>query len=275
MFSLNLGGGGAYYGGGGGGSSYCRNNPTSNTQGSNTNSIGDGYIKIQASTSSIVESSKSPSKYPTASPVLQTQTFSYTGYAQSYVVPSDIYYLSVIACGAKGASGYYSGGYGGCMTCKISVTPSETLYVYVGGYSTYGGYNGGGDISYSSSGGGGGASDVRQSGSYLSNRVVVGGGGGGGGYGSGGSGGGSTASSGYSYYGTNAGGGSQYSGGSGGYYYYSYYSYYYGSYGTLGYGGDGAYYSYSGGGGGGYYGGFIYIDFKYFVSISNYSFFVN
>ena len=72
--------------------------------------------------------------------------------------------MVVKACGAAG--GYHwigHRGYGGCMTCLVSVTSGATLYVYVGGgsHAAYGegGFNGGGDGSpnyYGIIGGGGG-----------------------------------------------------------------------------------------------------------------------
>ena len=126
-----------------------------------------------------------------------TVPFSYLGVTQSFVVPSAVSQVTVVANGAQGSG---NGGGGGSVTATIPVTPLETLYVYVGGQGTL--FNGGG-----ASGGdgcnspGGDASDVREGGAGLGNRVVVAGGGGGGGcddgYGGGAGGqGGSTGSNG-------------------------------------------------------------------------------
>ncbi|GAB4546835.1 MAG: hypothetical protein Fur002_22250 [Anaerolineales bacterium] len=121
-------------------------------------------------------------------------TFSYTGAEQQYTAPAGICSIQVDAYGAQGknGSGGAPGGLGARAQATITVTPGETLYVYVGGRIT--GYNGGGGGNGGSpaNGIGGGASDVRQGGNGTTNRVVVaGGGGGGGGYigGSGGAGG--------------------------------------------------------------------------------------
>lgn len=145
-------------------------------------------------------------------------TFSFTGAPQSYQVPADVCQVTIEAVGAAGGIGGPSSrgtsslakaavpvvaaaaaGKGGSASVTITVTPGESLGVYVGGRgqdgATFGegdvlnhsdgGWNGGGDSDDSavSGGGGGGASDVRQGGSGLGDRVVVAGGGGGsGGY---------------------------------------------------------------------------------------------
>lgn len=122
-----------------------------------------------------------------------TQTFTYTGAPQQFIVP---YCVSSITLTAKGAQGglnaYYLanptnnppsvGGLGGMATGVLNVTPGQTLYVYVGGQN---GYNGGGlggtcqNCSSAGGGSGGGASDIRSGGTALSNRILVAGGGGG------------------------------------------------------------------------------------------------
>ena len=104
-----------------------------------------------------------------------TLSFYYTGSYEPFTVPTDISSLTVQACGANGGSSKSSYGKGGCITCSITVTPYETLYVYVGGAASLkdnsGGYNGGGHGYYKFAGnGGGGASDLRQNGNALSNR---------------------------------------------------------------------------------------------------------
>lgn len=191
----------------------------------------------------------------------QTQTFSYTGAQQSFVVPAGVTSVTIEAWGAQGWSGSNTGGLGGYATGQLDVTPGETLYVYVGGQGTVsigdavpsgGGFNGGGDgttnSSPDSSGGGGGASDVRQGGSTLNERVIVAAGGGGSTDNTdqdGGAGGGLTGANGPPACcgGSIATGGTQVAGGS--------------LYGAFGEGGDAtpALTPWIGGGGGGWYGG--------------------
>ena len=191
-----------------------------------------------------------------------TQTFSYTGSAQTFTVPAGCTSITMDIQGAQGGNtnNNNTGGSGGRLQCTYPVTPGGTLNIYVGGNTTSsaGGFNGGGNggnnMQYSA--GGGGASDIRIGGSALANRVLVAGGGAGGGTNcwgngeaNGGHGGNATGQDGFqcnvqnSYQGT---GGSQLTGGisNGGY----------GTSGTLGVGGNGNS-NYGGGGGGGYYGG--------------------
>lgn len=167
--------------------------------------------------------------------------FAYTGSMQTFKVPPGVKSVTITAFGAQGTVG---GGLGGKTVGTFSVTPGETLNVFVGGQ---GGYNGGGP-GYGGSKNGGGASDVRRGGVGLVDRIIVAGGGGGknGGPG-GGLVGGDGAGGGYG-----GKGGLQTAGGSGGGGSHG------GTSGTLGVGGnasghhgDGG----SGGGGGGYYGG--------------------
>jgi len=128
------------------------------------------------------------------------KVFSYTGKRQEFKVPAGATQITVMARGASGPSfgsggnGGYTGGEGGVVTATISVTPGETLAIFVGGEggsTGVGGFNGGGFSCGDSCGsggsgtGGGGASDVRQNGDGLLNRAVVAGGGGGGGINSG------------------------------------------------------------------------------------------
>ncbi|MGH8047648.1 MAG: glycine-rich protein, partial [Chthoniobacterales bacterium] len=167
-----------------------------------------------------------------------TQTFSYTGGAQSWPVPAGVTAVTVTASGAQGGltnNGVtgHSGGLGGITTATFTVSAGETLAIYVGQAGTprnqvaaggTGGFNGGGTGGTAASfggGGGGGASDVRQGGSGIGNRVVIAGGGGGaGGNGHGGNGangGGTTGQTGGSGdIATGGGGGTQIAGGAGG-----------------------------------------------------------
>lgn len=121
----------------------------------------------------------------------QTTTFNFTGSMQSYVVPAGVTELNIDVLGAKGGdggNGIKPGGTGGRVRTTLTVSPGQTLYIYVGGIgfspTTYttnpinGGFNGGGS-SYQWAGSGGGASDIRIGGTTLSDRVVVAGGGGG------------------------------------------------------------------------------------------------
>lgn len=124
-----------------------------------------------------------------------TQTYSYTGGPQIYVVPENITSITVTLNGAQGGtpSGGGTGGKGARVSASIAVTPGEVLMVMVGGDGTSnGGWNGGG----LGAGTGGGATDIRRpTGAFntvsscaytltcgLAERLVVAGGGGGGGW---------------------------------------------------------------------------------------------
>ena len=131
-------------------------------------------------------------------PATNQQTFSYTGAEQTFQVPTGVTSISIVADGAAGG-GFANGGplreqvkhpkknhgrkagLGGRTDAAISVTPGETLYVFVGGEGTSGGggFNGGGGVPSTGGYGGGGASDVRAGGNSLVDRVLVAGGGGG------------------------------------------------------------------------------------------------
>src|SRR6266511_2500053 len=171
-----------------------------------------------------------------------TETFSFTGTAQTFTVPAGVTQVTVDALGAEGgqAQDGTGGGLGGEATATIAVTPLEVLQVNVGGQPATGnpapgGFNGGGP------------------GGTASGPGPFNGGGGGGGGGSagpctGGSGGGTTGGDGSPCSGLQGLGGTQSAGGAaggGG-----------GGAGTSGTGGAGADQSglpaaHSGGGGGG------------------------
>jgi hypothetical protein len=123
-----------------------------------------------------------------------SQTFNFTGAAQTFTVPAGVTQLTISAFGAQGGAGALgapAGGLGGSVSAKITVTPGEILTINVGGVGGNGnnvgpvvgagGFNGGASAGAGTipGGGGGGASDVRQGGAGLANRVVVAGGGGG------------------------------------------------------------------------------------------------
>ncbi len=134
-----------------------------------------------------------------------TFDYAFTGAAQSFVVPAWATALDVVLEGAQGGTDFAgSTNYGGKVTATVTVTPGETLSLFVGGQpgDTNGGYNGGGN-GESGGRGGGGATDLRR-GATLADRLLVAGGGGGAGYWAsaslevvGGAGGGLTGGSGY------------------------------------------------------------------------------
>ncbi len=126
-----------------------------------------------------------------------SQTFNYTGAAQTWTVPAGVTSIRVKAWGAQGGEGIFSGlpglgGLGGYSEGDLAVTPGQQLSLYVGGAGTpsgafticCGGFNGGGNAQgtdpSNTRGGGGGASDVRIGAATLNDRVIVAGGGGGG-----------------------------------------------------------------------------------------------
>jgi hypothetical protein len=135
-----------------------------------------------------------------SSPRYLSETYSYTGSAQTFVVPAGVTSLQVVVAGAQGGAGFdYAAGTGGgggrgaVVGVTLAVSPGETLTLLVGGEGGSGpagsvaGFNGGGAGAYNptpgfarAGGGGGGASDIRAGGAGLANRVVVAGGGGGG-----------------------------------------------------------------------------------------------
>ena len=107
-------------------------------------------------------------------------TFTYTGAEQQYVVPRGVSSVKVYIVGAQGNGPMLDnicwGGEGGTVTIKeLSVTPGETIYINVGGYT---GWPNGGTANGKYQGGG--SSDVRQGGNAISDIVALAGGGGGG-----------------------------------------------------------------------------------------------
>src|SRR5580700_7705091 len=170
------------------------------------------------------------------------QTFGYTGNRQTFVVPTGVTRLSVVARGAqrggqRAPRSDSPSGFPGRIFAVIRVHPGDKLYVFVGGSpgssGQGGGFNGGGVGGTAGSGsgvghGGGGASDVRERSDSLNDRIIVAAGGGGAGSCylqaqcrvPGGNGGGLDGKSGGSYgngiSGKAGGGGTQSTGGSGG-----------------------------------------------------------
>jgi Ca2+-binding RTX toxin-like protein len=109
-----------------------------------------------------------------------TETFNYTGAAQTWTVPLWVTEATFDLYGAQGGEtgGCCNPGLGGRATATIAVTPRDSIQVKVGGQGSFtgGGFNGGGSGSIS---GGGGASDIRTGALGLTDRVLVAGGGGG------------------------------------------------------------------------------------------------
>lgn len=202
-----------------------------------------------------------------------TQRFGVTGHTDQFVVPSGVTDIQFDVQGAAGGTDNHSSspnpGFGGRVTGDLLVSPSQTLYINVGGVGgngstlgAAGGYNGGGNAYFyffGCGGAGGGGSDIRTGGNTLTDRKVVAGGGGGNGWDApgpsvGGDGGNLVGGSG----GTNVGGGHAsggntpgHAGGQGA----NYIGWTSGMNGGFGFGGDGSWQGISGGGGGGYYGG--------------------
>ncbi len=151
-----------------------------------------------------------PTAPATAAPSAVTQTFSYTGAAQTFTVPAGVTQLYTVVTGAEGGRGGRDsqgepipGGYKGQVSGTIAVTPGQVLTIAVGGGGATGnsstssqtraaagqspltGYAGGrggmpGGQGSSGGGGGGGAATVLLTGTET---IVAGGAGGGGGSG--------------------------------------------------------------------------------------------
>jgi Ca2+-binding RTX toxin-like protein len=117
-----------------------------------------------------------------------TETFNFTGAAQTWTVPRAITDATFDLYGAAGGGfpgGTFTGpSLGGQATATIAVTPGASIQVYVGGAgqptnsASVPSFNGGG-VGGVLSWNGGGASDIRIGGTALANRVLVAGGGGG------------------------------------------------------------------------------------------------
>lgn len=112
-----------------------------------------------------------------------SMVLNYTGCMQQIVIPPSVTQVTIMAYGAQGGSNAQGvlGGIGGMATGILTVSPGQSLNVYVGGSN---GFNGGGIASNTActsatGGNGGGASDVRVIGTSLNDRVIVAGGGGG------------------------------------------------------------------------------------------------
>lgn len=139
-----------------------------------------------------------PSSALALGPQLSTVTFTFTGSEQFWDVPAGVTTVDVVAIGAGGGVGAFSGkapGKGAVRSGTVPVVPGQRLWIAVGGtgqtapgFATIGaagGFNGGGTgaTSLTGGGGGGGASDVRTVsrfvGGSLGSRLIVAAGGGG------------------------------------------------------------------------------------------------
>ena len=104
------------------------------------------------------------------------QTFSYTGSAQVFTVPTCVGSVTIIASGAQGVGvNGLAPGNGGRARGVLNSAGGQVLTIFVGGSSSA--FNGGGLGQNGANGGG--ASDVRLGGISLNDRIIVAGGGGG------------------------------------------------------------------------------------------------
>ena len=240
---------------------------------------GSGTTSVSSNTANVAMPNCSPITSPNGN------TLIFPVGACIWTVPSGVTSINIDARGGQGGWGVY--GYsngGGQLTGTLTVTPGETLYLYIGdqgsipgevftGYAGRPGFNGGGWGGTTTStattsisktgGGGGGATDIRTT-DALTSRIAIAGAAGGSAYSSGnsccsnigfgGAGGGTTGGITTTSDGSSGGGGTQSAGG--------YQSGSLGSNGALGVGGNGSHVGTTttganggGGGGAGYYGG--------------------
>lgn len=125
---------------------------------------------------------------------MTSQTFNYTGAAQTWTVPAGVTSVTVDMAGGAGTAGFIAAaGNGARVQCTLTAVPGDVWQVNVGGAASgiTGGWNGGGNgiaawspgskTSIHAGGAGGGASDIRPSSSpTLASRTAVAAGGGGG-----------------------------------------------------------------------------------------------
>jgi Concanavalin A-like lectin/glucanases superfamily len=150
------------------------------------------YILFFISYSLVSNAQILPSNIALRKPLgINTQTFSYKGAIQQFIVPNRVTAIQVNAIGAPGGTGGggQPGGAGANITSTINVTPGQVLYILVGGYpgqsanAAYG-FAGNGGVANSAAGyggAGGGLSGVFTSSTpAVANALIVAGGGGGG-----------------------------------------------------------------------------------------------
>jgi hypothetical protein len=141
------------------------------------------------------EATSAPTNVVRVVPPAGSQAFNYTGLVESFTVPECVTTITVDAYGAQGGNGtpgFYLGGLGGRVMATLTVVPSSSLSIRVGGAGGgpcpaggLPGFNGGGPGSCNSgsdSGNGGGATDIRVTPFGIGNRIVVAGAGGGAGF---------------------------------------------------------------------------------------------
>lgn len=147
---------------------------------------------LSASTVLALTASMLVTAVPLALAVPVTETFSYTGADERFIVPAGVSSVRIKAVGGQGAGSVLdpgsTGGKGGAVTASFTVTTGDVLTITVAGdagsagnvcgaqqenIGGCGGFGGGGDSI--DGGGGGGASSVRSGNTTL---VVAGGGGG-------------------------------------------------------------------------------------------------
>ncbi len=167
-----------------------RGRTSNNNQTNHTYTSSGSYIAgVQINT----EDGETDSCHASVDVAAKSRTFTYTGSLQHYKVPSGVNEIRVDAYGAQGGHtpGGSGGGRGGRTRTAISVTPGETLKIYVGGRGgrarnnagasggnggyPNGGNGGNGGATTGSGAGGGGSSEVHRS----HTRLVVAAGGGG------------------------------------------------------------------------------------------------
>ena len=116
------------------------------------------------------------------------ETVIYTGGLQTWFVPAGVTSLLVHAYGASGAkctdaACTAAAGLGGHIAATVTVTPSSTMYINIGGMggttsSSMGGFNGGGSCTITGYpewiAGGGGATSIRTSTDITMALVVAG-----------------------------------------------------------------------------------------------------
>lgn len=117
---------------------------------------------------------------------MPTETFTYTGSAETWTVPQDVIEVTIRCWGAEGGTenaDEATAGLGGYVEADYAVEEGDTLNIRVGekGSDTGGASwpNGGAGAPVVDSGSGGGSSDVRHNGDSLSDQILVGAGGGG------------------------------------------------------------------------------------------------
>ena len=162
---------------------------------------GSGNYTVTTTDANGCPATSAPMTVTVVTPTSGTRSYAFSGAVDTFSVPECVTAIDVDAYGAQGGPNNHSGlgGKGGQLTVRLTVVPTSTLQIRVGGagslctMSNAGGYNGGGVANCNGwndtgagvwyySGSGGGATDVRVSPYGLDDRVLVVGGGGGSGF---------------------------------------------------------------------------------------------